>query len=163
MCVLRRKGMSNLIAALILLVIAIGVGVTVAFISSSMTQRLQPSGASLAIQSVRAQAVTQNKQKILVEVVAIVTGSQSIALTNAWLYWDSGGSVRTAAQSQMTPIGTSRYFQPGSTINVQIWFDLGGQPVPQDYAPIRVVIEYRDITGGIYKVSGSGTLEPYSP
>ena len=155
------KSISTLIAALVLLAIVIGVGVGVALLSGALTQRLQPTGASLNIQSVRVQALTGDKRYMLVEVTATVTGAQSVRIDRVGLYWESSG-LRYKEGDPWEP-SKNKYFTPGSTINIIAKLDLGRDPKPKDYAPVRVVIKFCDTTGTCYRVSGSTVLEPYVP
>jgi hypothetical protein len=158
----RVRSISNLVAVLILLAIVVGVGVAIAMMSGALTQRLQPTSSSLNIQSVRVQALTSNKQYIVAEIAATVTGAQGIRINNIWLYWESGGNLMSVARYSQQP-SSAVYFTPGTTITIQGWFNLGSLPKPADYAPVRVVIQYCDVTGSCSQISGSGTLEPYKP
>lgn len=153
------KAISNLLAALILLAIVVGVGVGVAMLSGAITQRLQPTGASLNIQSVRLQALRPDRQEILVEVVATVTGAQSVRIDRLEFYWYSGG-VKTASTSPIEP-SRSTFFTPGSTISIMARFRTTSPP--KEYDSVRVVVRFCDTAGACYRVSGSGVLEPYKP
>jgi len=155
------RGISHLLAVLIMIAIVVSVGIAVGLMSGALVQRLQPSGAAITIQSVRAQALTSDSKTILVEAVVNVNGPQSVSLTNAWLYWSTGSSATSASKSQMTP-PPDKWFPPGTSMTVQIIFRIGSNP-PSEYSPVRVVLEYKDTANNVYRVSGSGTLEPYNP
>ena len=150
------RSVSNLVAALVLLAVVVGVGAAVAMLSGALTQRLQPAGAALSIQSVRAQALDERRSSVLVEIVATVTGAQSVRIEKVGLHWDSG-------YREVDPWAPSkgRFFSPGSTINIVARFDrLSGL---EDYEPVRVVVVFCDTQRVCYRAAGSAVLEPYRP
>lgn len=156
------RSISNLMAVLILLSIVVGVGIGVALLTGAMTQRLQPTGSGLNIQNIRVQALTSNRRYILVEVVATVTGAQSIRIRYVYIYWQRGNNILTSRSTTPLKPSINQYFAPGATLTIIARFNNVYNP-PGDYSPVRVIIEFCDTSGKCYMVSGSGVLEPYRP
>lgn len=147
------KAVSDLLAVLVALAIVIGVGVAVALLSGALVQRMQPSGASLTLQSVRAQKLSTSGP-VLIDIVATVTGTQSVRISSVSMYT---GSTSMSCTVQAPSPGS--YFSPGSTIQISVQCNTN----PSDYSPIRVVVSFCDVANKCFQVSGSGVVEPYSP
>lgn len=151
-----RRAVSELLAVLVVLAIVVGVGIAVALLSSALVQRMNPSGVGLTIQSVRVYAISSDNRNVQADIVATVTGATSVTLTGVSIIPGTGTEVGGQLLAPQPPGA----FAPGSTIQIQAKFTLSSALTP--YTTVRVVVQFTDVAGKLYRVSGSALFEPYS-
>jgi len=142
------KGVSNLLALLIIIAIVVGTAIAVALMVSGMTQRLQPSGAAVTIQGLRLQDIRNNK--LMVDASIYVTGGETVRCDSIEVWWD-GVSKGSAT------INTG-WLQPGSITTIQAVISCSADP--PDYQFVRVVIRCWTNSGTEIRGSGSAKVEP---
>lgn len=152
------RGISNLLAILILVSIVIGIAIAVSTMTTTYVQKIKPKGSTLSILSVKAYPVTEDRKYILVEITVSVTGTEDVQISSIGLYWEYSGRGTSAYVDPLKP-EKNKWFPPGSMINILAYFTNLRNP-PEEKAPLRVVVEYCTKTG-CHRTSASTILEPY--
>jgi len=151
------RSISEVVALLITVAIVIGVTLAVALISGSITQSFTPKGSALLIQNIKVYLVPSSSSSsvLLIKVVASVTGTTHITISNVTVIWSSGSGTVTP---QAPAPGT--YLKPGSIIEIQAVLQTSSPPA--SYSTVSVMISYCDSTGTCGSVAGTATVVPYT-
>lgn len=152
------RGVSNLVATLIVIALTISVAFFTSLVVSNLMRQSEPKGSILTIQGVRAIPLRSDYSRMMIEVIATVHGTNAIRYDGASAY-NPDGQLMTPCTLE-TP-NTSLTYNPGQTFTVTITCSTtGGQ-----WANRQVVVEvwYIDVATNRRQLArGTGTILPYS-
>lgn len=132
------RAISELLAILTVIIIVVGVGIAVALMTSTLSQRLQPSGSSVTIYSAIEKMTTSNT--LLVEATVSISGTYSVKPVSAVL--EIAG--RTYTGTIIYPKNAmNSWYEPGTTIAFTIEF----RGISSLSSNMRLIMEFTDTSG----------------
>jgi len=133
----RIRAISELLALLIVIVILVGVGIAVALMTSTLSQRLQPSGSSVTIYSAIAK-ITKNSE-LEIEATVSISGTYSVRPVKALLEISGKSYTGTIIYPKNA---LNSWYEPGTTITFTIKFT-----VSSTSGNMRLIMEFIDTSG----------------
>jgi len=153
-----KRAVSNLLGLLIVVGIVVAMGGATALLVGGIGQRLQPTGASVSIQSVKVQKIAGDNKQFMTEAVLYIGGSESVRINSIYIIYEYGGSPRWCWGSIRAP-EMMKYFTPGATVAVVARHSC--VYVLDDYQPVRVQVEVCTVSGQCIHAVASALVQPW--
>jgi hypothetical protein len=141
-----RRGISEIVAVLIILGVLVGVGVVVYTLAFNTMKSVGPDASYLSIMSARVH--TSDGKTLVVELDGSVIGRKTISISKIELKIDVNGAL-TTVDAQLTT--SNAILQPGQLFHIVAKASLNTQIPP--YSDVIVTVKYCDFSGSCDYVS----------
>jgi len=149
------RSVSELLALLVAVGIAVAVSVPVTLLLGGLGQRLQPTGAAVAIQAAKVEKLTANGRYLQADIVVQFGGSESAKCDWVGIVIDE-----TEYDGWITSPSPGVSFTPGTTVTYTARFDNLPRDV-DDYYPVAIVIGCVGVSGVQIRASIQTYVSPY--